>query len=262
MSQTRVFPSRRAERPATKRHGVSRIAVLVSLMVVTIAAPLTGFVGSDMSFNLPGRAIVAQTATSAAGLGNGSQAAATDLTGGDTALSVARVRSAPLTGCGVETAANGERKIGSGNKLYYPIYAGHYQITSPYGMRISPIGGGLEMHTGVDMAKDFGEPVYSIADGEVIFVGWWGGNAIKLKHELPDGSVFYTFYTHLLDNTTRFKEGDRVDAGEQIAEMGSSGYSTGPHTHLEIHENKIGNHTDPIAWLKKHGAVHINEKCS
>lgn len=100
-------------------------------------------------------------------------------------------------------------------------------------------------HEGIDIAGASGTPIYAAAAGKVIKAGWddWGlGNAITIQH--PDGRV--TVYGHnerLLVNV-----GQQVNQGQIIAEMGSTGNSSGPHLHFEIH-TKQRTAVDPIAFL-------------
>ena len=101
-------------------------------------------------------------------------------------------------------------------------------ISSGYGMRRG------RMHKGIDIAAPIGTPIVAAASGEVIFAGWntgGYGNLVKLRH--PDGSV--TFYAH--NNRVMVRNGQRVRQGQLIAEMGSTGRSTGPHLHFEIRPN-------------------------
>ena len=98
-------------------------------------------------------------------------------------------------------------------------------LTSAYGWRWG------RMHQGIDIAAPVGTPILAAASGEAIGAGWHSGygNLIKLKH--PDGSI--TLYAHI--NKILVSHGQKVVQGEQIAEMGSTGRSTGSHLHFEIH---------------------------
>lgn len=98
-------------------------------------------------------------------------------------------------------------------------------LTSGYGWRWG------RLHRGIDIAAPIGTPIVAAASGKVIGAGWHGGygNLIKLEH--LDGSV--TLYAH--NSRILVSHGQQVDQGEQIAEMGSTGNSTGSHLHFEIH---------------------------
>ncbi|WP_210528072.1 M23 family metallopeptidase [Rubellimicrobium arenae] len=99
-----------------------------------------------------------------------------------------------------------------------------FRYTSGFAMRWG------RMHEGIDMAGPIGTPVYSTADGVVIFAGWASGygRLIKIQHEFG----IETRYGHL--NQIRVEVGQRVSRGDRIGDMGNSGRSTGPHLHYEI----------------------------
>ncbi len=114
-------------------------------------------------------------------------------------------------------------------------------LSSGYGWRWG------RLHAGVDIAAPIGTPVMAAASGEVIEAGWNSGgygNLIELQH--LDGSV--TLYAH--NNRILVNIGQRVNQGEQIGEMGNTGYSTGPHVHFEIHP-KGQSAVDPMAFLNR-----------
>lgn len=114
-------------------------------------------------------------------------------------------------------------------------------LTSGYGWRWG------KMHKGIDIAAPIGTPIMAAAPGEVIFAGWNSGgygNLVKLQHS--DGSV--TFYAH--NNRVLVNNGQKVKQGQLIAEMGSTGRSTGPHLHFEIRPNGT-TAINPIARLPR-----------
>ena len=113
-------------------------------------------------------------------------------------------------------------------------------LTSSYGWRWG------RMHRGIDIAAPIGTPIFAAASGKVVGAGWHSGygNLVKLEH--LDGS--YTLYAHNHRNLVR--HGQRVKQGEQIAEMGSTGRSTGSHLHFEIHrEDRRA--INPLAMLER-----------
>lgn len=114
-------------------------------------------------------------------------------------------------------------------------------LTSGYGWRWG------RMHAGIDIAADTGTPIFAAADGVVEYSEWNSGgygNLIDVRH--ADGSM--TRYGHL--SRSLVHTGQKVKQGEQIAEMGSTGYSTGPHLHFEVHPvSDGGGAVDPIAYL-------------
>ncbi|MDX2255975.1 MAG: peptidoglycan DD-metalloendopeptidase family protein [Pseudanabaenaceae cyanobacterium bins.39] len=119
-------------------------------------------------------------------------------------------------------------------------------ISSGFGWRIHPITGEKRLHKGVDFAAPTGTPIFAAADGIVTDAGWTEdgyGNIVELKHE--DGSV--TLYAHT--NKVYVSKGQVVKQGQAIAEVGSTGRSTGPHLHFELQPD---GHTpvDPMDYLQ------------
>lgn len=90
-------------------------------------------------------------------------------------------------------------------------------------------------HTGVDYAAPAGTPVMSIGDGVVIFKGWTngGGNTVRIKHN----KVYTTSYMHLKGFAKGLAAGKRVNQGEVIGFVGSTGVSTGPHLDFRVYRN-------------------------
>ncbi|BAQ64688.1 putative peptidase [Geminocystis sp. NIES-3709] len=114
-------------------------------------------------------------------------------------------------------------------------------FTSGYGWRWG------RMHKGIDIAAPVGTPILAASDGEVITAGWNSGgfgNLVKIRHF--DGTV--TLYAH--NSKIHVRRGQFVQQGQQIANMGSTGFSTGPHLHFEIHPRGEGA-INPIALLPK-----------
>ena len=127
--------------------------------------------------------------------------------------------------------------------LNYP-FAGHYICTSPFGGRISPITGSWEGHSGVDIGAPYGTPILASSDGVVITAGFntgGYGNYVVIDH----GSGIYTLYAHA--SSLSVSSGDIVSAGQQIANVGSTGWSTGPHLHFEVRVN--GSCVDPAGYI-------------
>ena len=125
------------------------------------------------------------------------------------------------------------------NRFEGYIWPAQGVLTSGYGWRWG------RMHRGVDIAGPVGTPIYAAAPGVVVKSGWNSGgygNMVDIRH--PDGSL--TRYAH--NSRLLVNEGQEVRQGQQIAEMGSTGYSTGPHLHFEIHIPNQGT-INPIAML-------------
>ncbi len=115
------------------------------------------------------------------------------------------------------------------------------RISSSYGWRIHPISGQRKFHTGTDFAMSRGSNVYATGAGKVTFAGWAGGYGRMVKVTLEDGSV--VSYAHLKDYAD-VKVGTKVQAGDVVGHVNSSGSSTGDHLHLEVKDAK-GNRLNP-----------------
>lgn len=106
-------------------------------------------------------------------------------------------------------------------------------ITSGFGGRADPFGGGGQYHKGIDFKASVGDPVLAVADGVVSFAGVKGGygNVVDVDH----GNGYVTRYAHNSRLTVR--AGDLVRVGQEVAKAGSTGRSTGAHVHFEVWEN-------------------------
>lgn len=107
------------------------------------------------------------------------------------------------------------------------------RISSEFGSRFHPIDKKIKFHDGIDIAAPKGTPIGAAADGVVTFAGWSKGygNLVIIRH--ADGRE--TRYGHT--EKLFVKEGEQIVAGQQIATVGSTGKSTGPHLHFEVREN-------------------------
>jgi len=131
------------------------------------------------------------------------------------------------------------------NLSYTPLgFPFHGSITSTFGHRENPFGGSdIETHKGLDIKGPLGAPVKAMAKGVVEFAGPRGGfgNCIILKH----ANGFETLYGHLSEILVH--PGQEIEIGQQIGKIGSTGRSTGPHLHYEIHRN--GQKVNPQSFL-------------
>jgi len=118
----------------------------------------------------------------------------------------------------------------------------HSRISSGFGMRNHPILRVNRMHHGIDIGAPAGTRLIAAAEGYVRFAGWSGGygNTVIIDH----GNSFSTLYAH--NSRNRVKEGERVTRGQHIADIGSTGLSTGPHVHFEIRINNTA--VDPMKY--------------
>jgi len=117
-------------------------------------------------------------------------------------------------------------------------------LSSYYGMRTHPLSGRREMHKGIDFAGSMGGQVIAVAKGVVTYSGkrYSYGNLIEIAH----GNGYSTRYAH--NSRLLVSVGDTVEKGFQIAEIGSSGRSTGPHVHFEVLKN--GREVNPIPFIR------------
>jgi murein DD-endopeptidase MepM/ murein hydrolase activator NlpD len=103
-------------------------------------------------------------------------------------------------------------------------------------------------HYGIDLANAIGTPIVAAADGVVAESGPASGFGLWIRIRHSDGTI--TVYGHI--NRSLVMQGQRVRAGQEIAEMGNRGNSTGPHLHFEVW-NPAGQKINPIIWLHQHG---------
>ncbi|PSJ36840.1 M23 family metallopeptidase [Allosphingosinicella deserti] len=117
------------------------------------------------------------------------------------------------------------------------------RITSQFGMRTHPILGYQKMHRGTDFAAPTGTPIFASGSATVDFAGPKGanGNFVRLRHE----NGWQTLYLHMNRILPGVVAGARVAQGQQIGEVGTTGRSTGPHLHYEVHVE--GQPIDPLS---------------
>ena len=117
-------------------------------------------------------------------------------------------------------------------------------VSSSFGGRSNPFSGyGRDWHPGIDIAVDYGTPVYASAAGYVQQAGWYGGygNYIRLGHDFG----YETAYGHM--SRLAVSAGSFVKKGQVIGYVGSTGYSTGPHLHFEVLKN--GEQVNPSSLM-------------
>ncbi|PRY37146.1 murein DD-endopeptidase MepM/ murein hydrolase activator NlpD [Geodermatophilus tzadiensis] len=131
--------------------------------------------------------------------------------------------------------------------------AGGYGYVKPTSGRTSSCYGFRwgTLHGGVDIAAPIGTPIYAATSGTVVRTGPATGFGLAVYIRGNDGAI--TVYGHV--NTEYVDTGERVDAGELIAEVGNRGQSTGPHLHFEVHPSgsMYGGQVDPVPWLRARG---------
>lgn len=118
------------------------------------------------------------------------------------------------------------------------------RIASGFGSRIDPVYKTIKFHYGLDFAAPQGTPIYATADGTITTAGSTGngyGNHVVINH----GYGYETLYGHMV--RVKVRNGQAVKRGEVIGWVGSTGKSTGPHCHYEVH--KYGQKIDPIYFF-------------
>ncbi|MBN9745244.1 MULTISPECIES: M23 family metallopeptidase [Amycolatopsis] len=118
----------------------------------------------------------------------------------------------------------------------------HGTFTSGFGARWGT------SHLGIDIANSIGTPIYAASDGTVIQAGPASGFGLWVRIQLDDGTI--QVYGHM--NSFSVREGQKVKCGQQIAEIGNRGESTGPHLHFEVWQDGTKK-IDPRPWLAARG---------
>lgn len=126
------------------------------------------------------------------------------------------------------------------------------QVTSGYGVRVDPFTGRQRVHDGIDIAAPYGSPIYAMQDGIVIHAGEKGGYGLAVMidsyyPDVPEVPRIITLYGHTAMMFVHV--GERVQRGQVIALVGSTGRSTGPHLHFEVRYK--GGTVDPYDYLVK-----------
>ena len=140
-------------------------------------------------------------------------------------------------------AENAQARVYNGGMFAWPC-PGYKRISDEYGSRMHPILGVEKFHNGLDMAAPSGTAILAAYDGDVVAAAYSGsmGNYIMIDH----GSGLYTIYMHC--SALYVSKGQTVSKGQNIAAVGSTGRSTGPHLHFSVRLN--GNYTSPWNYLK------------
>ena len=128
---------------------------------------------------------------------------------------------------------------------------GTVRYTSAFGMRVNPVTGVRQLHSGADLAAPDGTPIYAVGPGVVTIAGPSTGGNTGYMVAVDHGGGVQTRYVHPWPSGILVRVGDQVTAGQQIARVGSSGNSTGPHLHFEVRVNGIP--VDPIPFMGQLG---------
>lgn len=134
----------------------------------------------------------------------------------------------------------GSTAVAGSGQFIWPVYG---PITSPYGSRIHPIYGYTIFHSGIDIGADYGDPIQAADAGTISYAGWVSGygNTVIIDH----GGGVSTLYGH--NQSLAVSTGENVAQGQIIAYAGSTGNSTGPHSHFEVRIN--GQTANPMDYL-------------
>lgn len=151
------------------------------------------------------------------------------------AEAAAAASSGPVYGTG------GSSVISGSGQFAHPLP--NSRVTSGFGYRTNPIYGGQEFHKGIDYAAPTGTPIYAAEAGTVTVSGYGNstGNWIAINH--GDGLLTYYFHCSAL----YVRVGEQVTKGQNIAAVGSTGDSTGPHLHFQVMSN--GSAVNPLYYL-------------
>ncbi|WP_339846137.1 M23 family metallopeptidase [uncultured Halopseudomonas sp.] len=114
---------------------------------------------------------------------------------------------------------------------FLPVHEGY--VSSSFGRRSDPMTGRIAMHTGTDFSAPRGTAIFAVGAGVVTFSGRKGayGNMVEISH----GDGYKTRYAHA--HELKVEKGELVSKGQQIATVGTTGRSTGPHLHFEVYRN-------------------------
>ncbi|GAA6734912.1 M23 family metallopeptidase [Thermus oshimai] len=122
--------------------------------------------------------------------------------------------------------------------------SGYGGVTSYFGMRRNPFGRGVEFHDGLDLSAPYGAPVRATGAGVVARVGWMGAYGLAVLLDHAEG--YQTLYGHL--SRVAVRPGERVERGQLLGYVGSTGRSTGPHLHYSVYRHGTPLDPRPFLW--------------
>lgn len=133
----------------------------------------------------------------------------------------------------------------SGGKFAWPVPSVK-RVSSYFGMRLHPIKKTRRMHKGIDIGAPGGTTIVAAESGVVVVASWNNGygNTVVIDH----GKNIQTWYAHIRNGGTLVRRGQQVKRGQKIAEVGTTGLSTGNHLHFEVRVN--GNAVNPLSYLR------------
>lgn len=133
-----------------------------------------------------------------------------------------------------------------GGRLGVPLPAGSFRISSGFGYRKDPFTGRSAGHNGLDMAAQKGTSIYAAEAGIVVYASYYSGfgNTVMIQHN----DQIKTLYGHIREGGIKVKVGQAVKKGDKIAEVGSTGRSTGNHLHFTVYKNDVA--VDPTPYIR------------
>jgi murein DD-endopeptidase MepM/ murein hydrolase activator NlpD len=148
-------------------------------------------------------------------------------------------------------AVNSGAEVTDGGEVRSP-FPGPVRMSSGFGWRSAPCGACSSLHQGLDFNPGMGAPIGAVAAGTVRVSGIYFsyGQTVIVDH-VVDGRKVSTLYGHMIPGSSPLRVGDRVDAGQFLGSVGSSGVSTGAHLHLEVLMDGTLP-VDPRAWIESH----------
>ncbi|GLH98000.1 M23 family metallopeptidase [Phytohabitans aurantiacus] len=250
--QESKFPHIRARADVARHRVRGRLAGRARLAVpATVLAVGAGLAGISAAVaggptEAPVTAAVAadqQARTEAAQRADRAERAATQTTPATPAQpapTTAAPKAAPTTPAAPKTTTAAPKKVTPAWVSPMPGAA----TTSCFGQRWGVL------HAGVDLAADAGTPIHAVGAGTVVAAGWaYSGYGISVV--IDHGNGYLTHYAH--QSRVAVKVGQKVAVGQVIGYEGSTGDSTGPHLHFEVHQGALWNQINPAPWLKARG---------
>lgn len=163
----------------------------------------------------------------------------------------------PTTG----TGNTGNTDVPETTRVVFPLPDGSWVKTGGFGGRADPFTFEPDYHFGTDYGAADGTPIFTVADGIVVYAGYtgtWGG-LIIIEHKVH-GERVASYYAHMWEHGIHVTDGMTVTAGQHIGDVGSSGKSTGAHLHLEIRPGGQGQPAiDSDKWLQDQGAEGLTD---
>jgi murein DD-endopeptidase MepM/ murein hydrolase activator NlpD len=251
-----VGSTARAQRPKRRGPFIAVVAMgFVAAIALATSVPATALLSPEQM------SLAAQQARAAAATGTDVGAAGQTVDGTGKVVAAGRDGVNVVGGrTQVSSLAGSNRTAGAYSttklKVTVPVSTTRLQwpfdsvtVSSPFGYRES-IWGSSNYHTGLDIAPTAGTPIRAVGDGivtEVTGLGGMIGVSVTIDHNL-NGMKFSSVYGHMQYGSPTVKPGDTISAGTVIGNVGSTGFATGPHLHLEIRTDEDGPQ-DPYPFL-------------